>query len=328
MGTVYMIRVVKNIYNKSNKSNKLDKSDKSNYALKIEKIIKKDIKPHNKSEIWRELDFYKNFGHEFPEQFVNLIEYDFINNCEHVQKYSFDINLFPKQMQNKLKKKASSNYCIRKVFELMDGNLDEIIKKLNTKQIYSMIIQITNGIKILHSNNYVHGDFHVGNIGWTKTNDKYIIIDGLKVKTFGYRFKLIDFGQVLSNKFILDNREEKFFSWLIVHELGHLKYIVTDNNFLNGLRKKKIKVDQDKIYRKIKNTDQFEIIKNFKSDVQDQIFLFELLFEDIYQKIVMGESYIKTIPNKLFLPKEDILIIIKMYETPDLLIKYFYSKIL
>lgn len=316
MGTVYMIEHTENKNKKNNK-----------YALKIEKVEKKELKPNTKSEIWRELNFYKNLGKKYPEQFTQLIQYDFIEDCEHNQKYSFDIKLFSKQMQNKLIKKTESNYCIRKVFELVDGNLTDLIKKLEHKQIYSLIIQIVYAIKILHKHNYIHGDIHFGNIGWIKTNQKYIIINGLKIKTFGYIYKLIDFGLILSKSDISNKREKKIYNQLIERELVIIEHSLVDRKFWDWFNKNNIKYDFGNLLNDLKKTDEFEIIKKFTTNTNDQIFLYEIMFQDTYQKILCGNDYKKTIPIKLFLPVEDLLVMIKISQDSDLIIKYFYDKI-
>ena len=183
--TVYMISVSKI-------------KTKTKYALKIERIEKKDIKPNSKSQVWREINFCTKIASKYPEQFVQLVEYDFIENCTHIQKYSFDPKLFSRSKQNKLDKLAKSNYCIRKVFELIDGDLHQISNKLSLKQIYSMVIQITWAIYLIHSNGYAHADLHDRNIGWVKTaENKHLLIDKLNLPTFGYNFKLLDFGLVV-----------------------------------------------------------------------------------------------------------------------------------
>ena len=316
IGTVYMIVV--HIDNKKN----INK-----YALKIEQIVKKDLKPNTKSDVWRELNFYTHIGYLYPEQFVRLIEYDFIDGCEHVQKYSFDINLFDKRVQNKLMSKKSSKYCIRKVFELIDGNLTDLVGKLEPNQIYSLVVQIAYSIKLLHKYNYIHGDLHLGNIGWIRTNKKYIYLDKLKVKTFGYQFKLIDFGNVLAKSDISSKREEINYNKLFKVELCNLKYFLVDNKFWNWFEKNGFEYDFAKTFNDIKKTDEFKIIEKFTTDKNDQVFLYDILFQDKYQQILCDIHYKKTIPRKLFIPKEDILVMIKIYQDPDLMIKYFYDKI-
>jgi serine/threonine protein kinase len=84
---------------------------------------------------------------------------------------------------------------MRIIYDLIDGNLYELDGKLSYKQIYSMIIQLTYAIQLLHSANYVHGDIHNRNIGWVKTSMRTKIkLNKLNIPTHGYIFKLIDYG--------------------------------------------------------------------------------------------------------------------------------------
>ncbi len=325
IGTVYLIEpdpIQMEINKKTTKKN-----IPNQYALKIEHIEPKDTKPNSKSEVWREINFYKNFAYKYPEQFIQMLEYDFIDNCKHIQHYPYSLDLFPKQVQNQLKKKATSKYCIRKIFDLVDGNLNNLIDKLNSNQIYSMIIQITWEINLLHSNGYTHGDLHSGNIGWLKTSKKTININGLKIKTFGYQIKLIDFGLVMSKYDTKTKKEEKKFNELINTELSNIKYFLADTKLWDWMDKNNIKWDYDKTYSQIKKIKEFEIIKKFTTDKQDQIFLFDILFPELFQKIICGDKFKKIIKRKLFIPVEDILVLVKMSSNSDLIIKYFYDKI-
>jgi serine/threonine protein kinase len=328
MGTVYLIECIE----ETTKTNKISKTNKTNqknkYALKIEHIEKKDLKPNNKSETWREINFYNNLGNKYPEQFIHMIEYDFIEDCEHKQKYSFDLNLFDKKVQNKIKNKASSNFCIRRVYDLVDGSLTQIIAKLEPEQIYSMIIQLSYSIKLLHQSNYIHGDLHIGNIGWIKTDKKFINSAGLKVKTFGYIYKLLDFGMVLSKSDISNKREERMFNESFENEVGKLKYLLINNDkFWDWFRNNDLEYDFGKLLNDLKKTKEFEIIKRFTSNWNDQVFLYEILFQNQFQKIICKEKYKKTIPVKLYVPIQDILVMVKISSNPDLVIKYFYDKI-
>ena len=52
----------------------------------------------------------------------------------------------------------------------------KIIYKLSIKQIYSLILQLLFGIKILQKKKYTHNDLNINNITYNKTKKKYIII--------------------------------------------------------------------------------------------------------------------------------------------------------
>ena len=332
IGTVYKI---------STKTN-----SKLFYALKIEHVEKKDFEifkstkstkstkttKTTKSKVWREINFYLKFGYKYPEQFVQLCEYDFISNCSHIQTYSYEPETFDKKIQIRLKKLASSPYCIRKVYELVSGDLDQIIHTLTHKQIYSMIVQIGYTIKILHSHGYTHSDIHSKNIGWIKTNKKIITIkmsgkNNIDVKTFGYIFKLMDFGEIAHKNDITTNYEKKQFLLNTQYELPNLKYMLVDNKMWDHINKHNIKVNFSNVYEEFKKTEEYDGIKNFSSDKHDQIFLFDILYPLQHQKILFGNAYKKTIQRKLYLPIEDVLFFVKLSGNIDSTISYFHSKI-
>ena len=312
-GQVYLIQ--------SNKKNK--------YALKIEPVEKKNLKPNAKSELWTEINFYLKFAPKYPDQFIQLIEYDFISNFN---KAYFDsniqiINSMSNPKKNKLLKLYSSKYCVRKIFTLVDGNLLNIIKKLEIKQIYSCLIQLAWIIQLLHSNNYVHGDIHEGNIGWIKTTKKYINLDGLDIPTFGYQIKVIDMGLIMSKSNLNTKKEKTQYEQLFLNELEGIKYCFVDRKYLYELKKNNIKFDSKSIMSEFKKMDEYKIINKIISDKSCEFYLFELLFPEQCQKLLFGTQYKKTIQHKYYLPIEDILVYLKISSEPKLVIKYFYDKI-
>lgn len=316
-GTVYLI-----LFSKAN--------TKKKYALKIEHVLNSDIKKNLKSTVWREIEFCNNFASKYPEQFIQLIEYDFIDKCEHIQTYTFDFDRFPKQMQTKFNKLASSKYCIRKIFSLIDGTLDKIIDKLNVKQMYSMIIQYTYIIHLLHSNNYIHGDLHPGNIGYIQTNQQIKIkILNYNVPTFGYMYKAIDFGMVM-NKNNISNKNDliKYNDLnLMKNELSYFKSNFVDKKLRNIIFSSGIKTDFNSDYKKFKIMPEYKIILKFTNNKYNQMFIFDLMYPEQYQKLIFGDKFEKVIPRKLRIPIEDILVFIKMYKNPIRVIQYFMSKL-
>ena len=313
IGTVYLISVPKS---------------KTRYALKIERIEKRDLKPNSKSSVWREINFCKKFASKYPEQFIQMLEYDFIDTCTHIQTYSYEPKLFSQQVQNKLNRLESSEYCVRKVFDLVDGELHQLINKLNLKQIYSMIIQVTYSINLLHSNNYIHGDIHDRNIGWIKTpSNKQIQINRTKVPTFGYNFKLIDYGLIMRKTDIVSKQDEKNFNDNLTNELGLIAFMLVDTKFYEFVNKNNIELNFDKNYREFKKSAWYKLISTFTPNKLFQLFLFDIMFQEQYQKMVLGEKFEKTIKTKLYVPLEDIVFIIKNYSKPNWIIRYFSSKI-
>ena len=184
-GTVYLVK------------NNLNKQ----FALKTENIRKLLFKKTSSSQIWREIKFSTDFGNKHKKKFIKMYGYDF-----------------------KVSKEDPNYICIRRVYELIDGTLNDILNTLTQEQMHSFVLQLTSIILLLHENGYCHCDIHLGNIGYVKTTKKYIN----KIKTYGYIYKLIDYGHMKNNKNKLN------FSNKIAYNLGIImeKILV---NILNAL---------------------------------------------------------------------------------------------
>ena len=306
---------------------KIQTPNKKKYALKIQRVKKLDLNP--KSSVWEEINFSINFANKYPTQFIKLYEYDFIDKCNIKQKYSFDVSQFPISLQKKFSQLSSSPYCARMVYDLIDGNLYELDGKLSHKQIYSMIIQLTYTIQFLHSANYVHGDIHNRNIGWIKTGKKTKIKLGkLNIPTYGYIFKLIDYGMVMNSSNEMTKKEKVEFKNNLENELVLIIHFMVDSAIYDYINKNKIDVDFNADYKKFKKTRYYDLIRKYSNNKYIQMFLFDILFPDQYQSIAFGKHHIKTIPRKLFIPFEDIEYFILNYKTPNLIIKYFNDKLI
>lgn len=192
MGTIYLA---------------IDPATGSKYAYKIEKMLPRDV-PHNlKSPYWREIDFAINLANKYPDQFMNLYDWKIDNNCEHKQDFSgFDFKLedLPKSQQNYYNRVNASPYCSIKLWSLIDGILEDLIKHkltISRQVFYDLFIQILYIVHLINSAGYFHNDFHMGNIGYVKTKQPSISILGHDIPTHGYIIKAIDFGLVLHDKY-------------------------------------------------------------------------------------------------------------------------------
>lgn len=307
---------------------KIQTPNKKKYALKIQHIKKSDIKPNPKSSVWKEINFSINFANKYPTQFIKLYEYDFIDGCKYKQKYSFDISTFPNDLQKKFNQLSVSPYCARMVYDLIDGNLYELDGKLSVPQIYSMIIQLTYTIQLLHSANYIHSDIHNRNIGWVKTSKTTKIKLGkLNIPTYGYIFKLIDYGMVSNGSNKMTKKEKVEFANNFENELVLLVHFMVDSAIYDYVNENKINMDFNADYEKFKKTRYYNLIRKYSTNKYIQMFLFDILFPSQYQSIAFGEYYTQTIPRKLFIPFEDIEYFILNYKTPNLIIKYFNNKL-
>ena len=302
---------------------------KKRYALKIQHIDKKDLKPDTESPVWREIIFSVIFANKYPDQFISLYEYDFIKDCELKQKYPFDIKTFPSESQKIFKRLSSSSYCVRKVYQLVDGNLYQLDGLLSTKQIYSLIIQLTWAIKLLHSNNYIHGDIHNRNIGWIKTAKTHKIkISNYEIPSLGYQFKLIDYGMVIKKYDIRNKKEKKGFEENFLNELVLLVHMMVDTKIYDFINDNNIELDFNRDYKEFKKSVFYKPISKYSNLKQMQMFLFDILFPDQYQKIAFGSKYSQTIPRKLYVSFDDIIYFITNYKEPNKIIKYFNDKLL
>ena len=145
----------------------LSEYNKKKYALKIEKISEKNLEPNLSTRDWRDIEFSKNFANKYPDQFIFLYKYDIIKDCLHVQEYPDNKipEYLPKDVIKSLQDKQKSNYCIRKVYSLIDDNFSKINNTLSKEQFYSFIGQISYIYLLLQKNGYTHNNFHGGNIG-------------------------------------------------------------------------------------------------------------------------------------------------------------------
>jgi serine/threonine protein kinase len=162
---------------------------KKKYALKIQHIFDTNIK-NKKSDLWNEINFIK-YVNKYPITFRHTYDYNIIHNCNFVKNNkSIGLNVY--NNSGEYKRLQQSKLCIQYITDYQKNILYKIIDKLNIKQIYSLILQYSYTILLMHKNNYIHGDIHNGNIGYVKTNKKYIKILDNKIPTFGYIFKIIE----------------------------------------------------------------------------------------------------------------------------------------
>ena len=168
------------------------------YALKIEHILEEDIKDKS-SHVWNEIRFAKDIANKNPMQFMTLYDYDIIDKCELKQEYAIDIGILPEPTQKYLKQLAESEFCVRKIYSLVDTTLSKIEFK-NLEEIYSMILQMMYIVHLMEKKGYIHGDLHPGNVGVLNTDEEFVNVLGYSVPTFGRIYQAIDFGGVLNFK--------------------------------------------------------------------------------------------------------------------------------
>ena len=302
------------------------------FAMKIEHVLDDDKTTNIKSAVWRELDFMEKIARKNKDQIMQLYHYDFIDSCEHTQKYSNDLKNFDKYNQNKLKNLAKSKTCIRKIYELLDGKVQDIISDLTQNQIYSFIIQIALIIKTLEKAKYIHGDFHSGNIGYIKTNKKYIKYGKLKIPTFGYIYKAIDLGSIMHPSYKLSDREKKWYKDLYKRELISplITSLVNRETYWDFIKNNDIKLNFKKDMDKIKKSNLFDVFNKLFPDIKNEEYKFdlsEIIYPDKFQQIILGKKYQSTIKPILYIDILDIIFMYKYNFNCDKIIEYFYAKL-
>ena len=306
---------------------------KNNYfAMKIEHILNEDIIKNIKSQQWREIDFINKFGKKYKEQFIRLYSYDFIDSCKHIQKYPVNLKNFDKKNRDKIIKLSKSKTRIRKIYELVDGNVKDLLPKLNQQQIYSFILQVSIIVDILQKAKYIHGDFHSGNIGYIKTDKQFIKYKNLKIPTYGYIFKAIDYGYVMHPKYKLGKDDKKWYKDLYKRELitPLLTSLIDFTEYWDYVEDNNIKLNFKKYMKKLEKTDIFKITQLQFPNITNKEYIFnitEFLYPDEFQKIILDKKYIKTLHPKLFIDILDIIYLFNINFDPDKIIKYFILKL-
>ena len=126
-----------------------------------------------------EIKFNETVVKKYPNFFIQLKGYE-ITDC----------SLYKKKYMNKPLR------CIRKVYTLVDGVVESIFDDLDIDAKVSISIQFMYILYVMLKEKMFQGDLNPGNIGYVKTNKKYV---NLKVKrkiyrlyTYGYLVQLLD----------------------------------------------------------------------------------------------------------------------------------------
>jgi serine/threonine protein kinase len=315
MGSVYLVKDI----------------DSKKYAMKIEHVFKKDIKESYLSHIWREIEFAKFMHNKYPEHFMELYDNWIDFKCAHIQDWSkigMDIKKLPLNSQIYYNKLFASKYCAVKIWSLIDLTLKDLIDKGNiSEQIYyDLFLQALYVLWLVHKEGYLHGDWKLDNIGLVKTSSKYINIMGHQVKTHGYIAQSIDYGGVIHKKYnlkgywrkILGNKNDLYFMF---DRYNH--------NMIFNFKKfeSEYKVDTwNEI--EINQTDQKLLEKYLPPKLSRSNkhilsqYVYKIFYWDKFEKQLVENKSIKTIPPLLRLPLETIRFMIAHINDIDSILKY------
>jgi serine/threonine protein kinase len=315
MGSVYLVKDI----------------DSKKYAMKIEHVFKKDIKESYLSHIWREIEFAKFMHNKYPEHFMELYDNWIDSKCAHIQDWSkigMDIKKLPLDSQIYYNKLFASKYCAVKIWSLIDLTLKDLIGKGNiSEQIYyDLFLQALYVLWLVHKEGYLHGDWKLDNIGLVKTSNKYINILGHQVKTHGYIAQLIDYGGVIHKKYnlkgywrkILGNKNDLYFMF---DRYNH--------NMIFNFKKFELEYKVDTWNEiEINQTDQ-KILEKYlppklsrsNKHILSQ-YVYKIFYWDKFEKQLVENKSIKTIPPLLRLPLETIRFMIAHINDIDSILEY------
>lgn len=299
------------------------------YAMKIQKILKYDLKKSTSSNIWREIYFAKKMS-KYPDQFMKLYCYKIMNSCIHLQP---DPEFKPnKRLHEYLAALSDSPYCMKLIYDLKDGIIDELFwnKKMTQKQIYSYISQIMYIIYLMKKNHFTHADMHARNITFKKTDKKYITIGTIKVRTHGYIYSVIDYGEVIHPSF--ENLSEwhhnrmnndicdftEVIENLLIGFNSGLWYLIRNNKFK----------DYDKLWENIRKSKEYKKLKekyNFTENNREDMLLFNGIYPEISLKIA-GVKKMKPYYKKRLVSVDDYVFMWENRMNLKTIITYFANK--
>ena len=306
--------------------------DGKKYAMKVEYILSE-----NDPSVKNELKFLQEVASKHPEQFIQLVDYEFIQDCKE------EAPKIPDWVDENAKKYfltlRNSKVCVRKIYSLIDNTLsDEIIRDMNLKERYSMLIQLLYINYLIQSNGFVHGDFHRGNIGLIKVEkDKKIKILGKDIQTYGNQFVAIDYGGILHRDTL--NRDKKyqdrettelehFQEHFIIDKLGIINNMVSTEDFWNYVKDNKIKMnDIEEDSKLILSQPEIKFLKDISNNKYLLFDLYKLLFTKKFQELVLRENFKEKIPFISWIPTADIIYAYSNFEDDILLINYFIARL-
>lgn len=314
-----------------------DKKD-NKYAIKVDKILPKHKKKNLEYPLWREIDFSKHMASLWPDQFMTLWDYKFVDACDF--KMEFTEQKFDKKelkqtwVKNQLRL-AKSSLCVEKMYDYVDTTYGNIIEKIykndkskNKSGFIGIMIQVINIICLMSKEGYQHTDFHPGNMGVVYTSKKTVeLINGIKIPTNGILLKSIDYGLVKHKKYKLSKKESQDTQ----HNYDVLRFITDycqNEHYEFWKLRKSLDLnpfDEDfgKSLAKHFPT-EFQMIEKIVgfSDKFTAHMAFPFMFPDKFQKHVLGKKYKKTYQPEFYIPYEAILFMLANIDNPEKILKY------
>lgn len=291
-----------------------------NYIVKIEHITKDDTINKN-SQKQKEVKFSLKFGNKHREHFMELIHHYFQEDCSIELRWELNNPPKPwyKKLVNEYKSIINQHICLYKVYTKMDIILNNVIDKLSVLQIYSMLAQVSYAMNLLHKNNYIHGDLHSGNVGAIKTlKQSTVKLGSVTIPTYGYHWKLIDFGMTLHKNDIKTKDDKERFT------------LEMDNTYDEGLFYNLETYIEHKgdytfaeLIKIIKKTEEFKVINEIHSkNITIQYGLYQTLYPDKFIELLGGKIH-----RNALLPIADLIFFAKNGMHSEITFQYLLEKL-
>ena len=150
MDTINKYKIIKKIKSGGQGSVFLTKYNNKKYALKIEKIIEKDITKNLGSIYWREIEFTTYMNKKYPNLFLKLYAHDIVNNynfsldnpykIEALAFLDFDM---PNKIKELLDKYSNKNKSFESILESkLEGFYHDLGWSLNLNPYITMFFNI------------------------------------------------------------------------------------------------------------------------------------------------------------------------------------------
>ncbi len=173
-----------------------DKETDMKYALKISKWDERLMRKYLPGEI----EFNEKVVKKYPDFFIQLKAYEILDDCKLFHKKNYARNLFEIEEREAKNEYFANTYysplCIKKVYTLVDGTLSHIFHELSEEAKIAISIQLMYVFYIMLFERKIQTDTNDGNIGYKKTDKKYIDLHvknkTYRLNTFGYLVQILD----------------------------------------------------------------------------------------------------------------------------------------
>lgn len=253
---------------------------------------------------WREMYFAKKMRSKF---FMQIYKTTFLKCPDfYVQKYPVPLERFNVEKRNEFKALAKSNFCKKQICSKIEGVISNLTIEKENYAVY--FINMLYLIVLMERKGFIHGDFHLGNIGYNFTKDKFIndeILGKIPLPLF--------FPKKGEKEKVIEKKREKENIYLVAIDfelVNHLKFIPNKNdvvkddfNFLyqdlietnmrDVIEEAEIKIDWEGKKKDFIESPEFEKIKvKLKIKQIDHysfekiMFFFQLEYTEAFSKII------------------------------------------